>query len=129
MAKIRNPAAYAAWLARKQMAEQQQQNVQMAEQAASAPPVQSQDQQLVAALMQQAALKEAMAKAVRRKDTPFGVYDELFGGATPFRGYNERTSAYKDLNLGHFGGKKPKTAKKKTKNRKKRGKSNHDRRN
>ena len=99
MAKIRNPQAYAAWMARKQMADQQAQNVQtFTEQGAQATV---QQPQLLEAILQQAAMRQAMAKSVQKRDNPLGVYNELFGGDTPIAGYNNRKSAYRDLNLGH----------------------------
>jgi uridylate kinase len=102
MAKIRNPAAFAAWLARKQMAETQQQNVQTYDQqgvqATIAQP------QLMEALLQQAAAQQVLSQQqVKKRETPLGVYNELFEGATPIGGYNKRKAAYQDLNLG-FGG-------------------------
>jgi len=98
MAKIRNPAAFAAWLARKQMAETQQQNVQTyTDQGAQATVMQP---QLLEAIMQQAAANQALSKSVSRRDTPLGVYNELFAGGTPIPGFNDRRSAYEELELG-----------------------------
>jgi hypothetical protein len=102
MAKIRNPAAFAAWLARKQMAQQQEQNVQKAEQQ-GVPAVVSQPE-AIQAILQQAAMQAAMSKQVKKRDMPLGVYGELFEGETPIGGFNKRKAAYQDLNLG-FGGK------------------------
>jgi len=97
MAEIRNPVAFQAWLKRKQMAQQQQQQVNtMQQQGAGAVA----DQQLVAALLEQAAMRDIQAKAIRNRDMPLGVYNELFGKGTPIPGYNGRKSAYQDLNLG-----------------------------
>ncbi len=99
MAKIRNPQAYAAWLARKQMAEQQQQNVDLLTQQGAQATVEQ--PQLLNAILQQAAMRQAMAKSVHKYDSPLGVYNELFGGDSPIPGYSRRKSAYQDLNLGH----------------------------
>jgi hypothetical protein len=91
MARIKNPEAYAAWLARKQMAQTQQQNVD----AYSQGGVDEQTRQkLLAALAQQAAAKEAMAQqqgSTQSANEIFGSTDksaatQIFKGKSMFEG-------------------------------------------
>jgi hypothetical protein len=100
MAKIRNQAAYDAAVARNnQMQSQQAQNVSTMQQQ-GAQGIMDQ-QQLMQILLQQAAMRQAQAQAVSKKDMPLGVYKEIFSGGNPLPGFNKRKSAYEDLNLGH----------------------------
>lgn len=98
MAVIRNPVAYNAWLRRKQMAENQQAQMNVLQQQGAGVAV---DQQLVMALLQQAAMRDAQAKAVSKRDMPLGVYNYLFNNGPDIPGYNKRRAAYEDLNMGN----------------------------
>jgi hypothetical protein len=86
MAKIRNPQAYAAWLARKQMALTQQQNVSTYNQGGV--PDQTR-QNLTEEMVRQAAYQEAMDKQSQiSAGTPEArtASDQLFGGKSIFEG-------------------------------------------
>jgi len=89
MARIRNPEAYAAWLARKQMAQTQQQNVASYDQGGV-------DEQTRQQLMQEMAQRTAYADALAQQQTQTpsdlpvtgadSVSNRLFGGRSIFEG-------------------------------------------
>ena len=95
---IRFPEAYRAAVMRRQMAEQQAQNVTTIQEQ-GVPGVMDQ-QHLMQILLQQAAMREAQKKAVSERDSPLGVYTYVFADAAPLPGFNKRKAAYQDLNLG-----------------------------
>jgi|WetSurMetagenome_2_1015567.scaffolds.fasta_scaffold02632_17 hypothetical protein len=72
MARIRNPQAYAAWLARKQMAQTQQQNVSAYEQGG----VDSQTRQQLAQELAQQSITDVSGSTDNS--------GSIFGGKSPF---------------------------------------------
>jgi DNA-binding transcriptional MocR family regulator len=96
---IRYPEAYRAAVMRRQMAEQQQAQVDTLNQQGAQEAV---NQQLAQILLQQAAMKQAMAKAVSERDSPLGAYSFVFSkNDAPLPGFNKRKAIYQDLNLGN----------------------------
>ena len=99
MARIRNQAAYQAWLARNQMPDTQQQNVNAYTQGGVPGAL---IQQQVPQSQFTVGFQQTVQKSEQEKNRNFGVYNYLFDGESPLGGRSgKEQSAIKILNIGH----------------------------